>query len=105
MIVRPVVIVSTPRSGSTLLFELLSLSPGLWSVGGESHAVLEGVRRLHPRWRAWNSNRLGAADADPLTVALVRRRFHAAMRDRHGRRLPSRLAPARLLEKTPRNAL
>lgn len=105
MITRPVVIVSAPRSGSTLLFETLAGSPDLWSVGGESHAVIEGVPRLHPRTRAWESNRLGAADADPVTVRVLRRRFRAAVRDRDGRRAEDPQVPVRLLEKTPRNAL
>jgi LPS sulfotransferase NodH len=104
-IVRPVIIVSPPRSGSTLLFETLSMSPDLWSVGGESHYVLEGIPALHPRARAWESNRLGTADADRETVRLVRRRFHTAMRDRDGRRAQSVRADLRLLEKTPRNTL
>jgi hypothetical protein len=104
MISQPVIIVSPPRSGSSLLFETLSMSPDLWSVGGESHGVIEGVARLHPRARAWESNRLGALDADVDTVRLVRHRFQAAMRDRDGRRPPVR-RPLRLLEKTPRNTL
>jgi hypothetical protein len=106
MIERPFIVVSPPRSGSTLLFETLSRSPALWRVGGESHGVIEGVTRLHPRARGWESNRLGAAAADPATVRTVRRRFHAALRDRDGRRPPP-WPPGglRLLEKTPRNAL
>jgi hypothetical protein len=106
MIERPIIIVSPPRSGSTLLFETLSLSPDLWTVGGESHRVIEGVETLHPRSRGWESNRLDAAAADAATVRLVRRRFHAALRDRDGRRPPSSpTSRVRLLEKTPRNAL
>jgi hypothetical protein len=106
MIERPIIIISPPRSGSTLLFETLSLSPGLWSVGGESHGVIEGIERLHPRARGWESNQLGAAAADAATVSIVRRRFHAALRDRDGTRAQSSpLRRMRLLEKTPRNAL
>ena len=105
MIERPIIIVSSPRSGSTLLFETLSCSPELWTVGGESHRVIEGVPSLHPRARRWKSNRLGAAAADPATVRTVRRRFHAALRDRNGRRPPRPAEGLRLLEKTPRNAL
>ena len=48
MIERPIIIVSPPRSGSTLLFETLSLSPDLWTVGGESHGVIEGVESAPP---------------------------------------------------------
>lgn len=105
MIFRPVILVCPPRSGSTLLLETLSRSPDLWSVGGESHLVIEGIPRLHPRARGWESNRLGTADADPRTIRAVRRRFHAAVRDRDGRRPPVPPGDLRLLEKTPRNAL
>ena len=106
MIERPIIIISPPRSGSTLLFETLALSPDLWTVGGESHRVIEGLERLHPRARGWESNRLGAAAADAATARIVRRRFRAALRNRDGAR--PRSSPTRrlrLLEKTPRNAL
>ena len=43
---RPVIILSPPRSGSTLLFEALARSPDLWTIGGESHAVFEGLLDL-----------------------------------------------------------
>ena len=35
---RPIFIVSSPRSGTSLLFETLAQSPGLLTIGGESHA-------------------------------------------------------------------
>jgi len=107
MITRPVIIVSPPRSGSTLLFETLSMSPDLWSIGGESHRVIEGIPALHPATRGWHSNRLLAEDADRETTRQVRQRFDARVRDRDGRRPPARRRRAglRLLEKTPRNAV
>lgn len=105
MIAGPIIILSAPRSGSTLLFETLARSPDALTVGGESHWVIEGLPWLHPRSRAWDSNRLGAADADPDTVDRVRRRFQRAVRDRSGRPAGRRSAASRLLEKTPRNAL
>ncbi|MDB5480941.1 MAG: hypothetical protein JWO83_1994, partial [Caulobacteraceae bacterium] len=40
---RPIFIVSPPRSGSTLLFETLMKAPGLATVGGESHALMESI--------------------------------------------------------------
>ena len=36
---EPVIIVSAPRAGSTLLFERLMSVDGLWSIGGESHGI------------------------------------------------------------------
>lgn len=40
---RPIFIVSTPRAGSTLLFETLSQFPELWTVGRESHDIMEEI--------------------------------------------------------------
>lgn len=48
---RPVFIVSPPRSGTSLLFETLARSPDLLSIGGESHQVIESVPGLHPAAR------------------------------------------------------
>jgi hypothetical protein len=101
-ILRPVIIVSTPRAGSTMLFDALAQAPGVFTVGGESHAVIEGIPRLCAARQGFASNRLTARDAtEEVTDALVRR-FWAALRDRDGVRAAG---PVRMLEKTPRNAL
>jgi uncharacterized protein (TIGR03032 family) len=100
---RPVFIVSSPRSGSSLLFETLARSPDLVTVGGESHQIIEAIAELRPARRGWDSNRLDVADATPNTVAELRRRFVAELRDRDGRRPVGGVA--RMLEKTPKNAL
>jgi hypothetical protein len=100
---RPVFVVSPPRSGSTLLFETLSAAPGLTTVGGESHMLMESVPAIAPAAHGWESNRLTAADADPITVRALRERFRAALQDRHGGRVAA--DPVRMLEKTPKNAL
>lgn len=103
---QPVFIVSAPRAGSTLLFEMLGRSPHLWTVGGESHEILE--RGLHVPGR--RGNVLGAADATQDVTRLVRAAFTSVLRDHRGR-LPmgaaaaAPRAPLRLLEKTPKNAL
>ena len=99
---RPVFIVSSPRSGSTLLFETLRAAPGLATIGGESHALIESIPALGPAAHGWDSNRLTAADAASQTVGELRQRFRAALRDRDG--APAGPA-ARMLEKTPKNAL
>lgn len=57
---RPIFLVCPPRSGSSLLFETLSQAPSAWTIGGESHAVFEGVPGLHPAQRRFHSNRLAA---------------------------------------------
>ncbi|HET7202465.1 MAG TPA: sulfotransferase [Steroidobacteraceae bacterium] len=100
---RPIVIVCPPRSGSTLLFETLAQAPGVFTVGGESHRLIEGVPALRPEAHGFESNRLTAADATPASMGEVRGRFLAAVMDREGRR-PTQL-PLRLLEKTPKNSL
>ncbi len=102
-IVRPVFIVSSPRSGSTLLFETLARSPTACTIGGESHLLIEGVAGLDVARRGWDSNRLDAADATPATIAALRERFAAEVFDRD-LRMPS-TGPVRLLEKTPKNSL
>lgn len=99
---RPVFIVSTPRSGSTLLFETLAQAPELHTVGGESHWLIEDIPAFSPPSRGWGSNRLTAADATPAAVEQLARAFYAELRDRDGRPAEGRV---RMLEKTPKNAL
>jgi len=102
---RAVIIAAAPRSGSTLLFECLARCPETVSIGGESHAVIEGVESLGPSARGFASNALGAEDAGPENVAVLRKRFSDAVARHEGlERLQGMEAP-RLLEKTPKNAL
>ena len=101
-IVRPVLIVSTPRSGSTLLFETMVNAPGLFSAGSESHARIELVADFFPGRRGWSSNRLDAADATAESVEELARSFYSVLRDREGQ---SAAGDVRMLEKTPKNAL
>lgn len=101
---HPVFIVSPPRSGSTLLFETLVGAPGVYTIGDESHMLIEGVPGLAPSQRGHESNRLLAADADDATAAMLRARFLAALHDRDGAPPPA-VGPLRMLEKTPKNAL
>jgi hypothetical protein len=126
-----VILVGAPRSGTTVLFETLGRSSHLWSLGKESHEILEGP--FHPRHREWESNALGAEDLEPETAGRLRAdyarrvkpgavwRYRAARREaRPGplslRRLRYRLgrlgvtfrrrfSALRLLEKTPKNCL
>jgi uncharacterized protein (TIGR03032 family) len=102
---RPIFIVSSPRAGSTMLFETLSQSPSAWTIGNESHAVIEHVKALHPLHRGFESNRLTAQDATPEIVAELERAFLAEVRDRDGQRPPAGARGLRLLEKTPKNSL
>ncbi|MBM3693818.1 MAG: TIGR03032 family protein [Actinobacteria bacterium] len=99
---RPIFIVASPRSGSTLLFETLARSPDLFTIGSESHTLIEGIPGLAPEDHDWESNRLTAADARAETGSALRSAFIARLRNRNGR--PA-LGPVRMLEKTPKNGL
>jgi hypothetical protein len=101
---RPVFIVNPPRSGSTLLFETLARAPRLYTIGDESHQLIEGVPQLSPQSRGFESNRLVGEDATPDVVEVLRRRFYEALRDREGRP-PQPDQRIRMLEKTPKNSL
>lgn len=98
----PVFIVSGPRSGSTLLFETLAGAPGVFTVGGESHQIIEGIPGLAPGHGALDHNRLDAGFARPEVARALQQRFLAALADRTGARPEG---PVRMLEKTPKNAL
>ncbi|WP_405223292.1 sulfotransferase family protein [Lentisalinibacter sediminis] len=107
---RPVIIVSAPRAGSTLVFEQLMRLPGFWSIGAESHGIYAAFPALRAENAALDSGALGERHADPATCDLMRRVFLTLLRDHRGRRwlaLPESERPfaVNLLEKTPRNAL
>lgn len=99
---RPIFIISSPRSGSTLLFETLERAPGLFTTREESHRRIEGISGLRPAERGWTSNRLDARDAADTVVEQLAGAFLADLKDRDGRPPNGRF---RMLEKTPKNAL
>lgn len=99
---RPIFIVSSPRSGSTLLFDTLSQAPGLFTTGAESHGRIERISGLSPADHGWDSNRLTAADATEVAVEMLAASFIAGLKDRDGNPPAGRV---RMLEKTPKNAL
>jgi hypothetical protein len=101
---RPIVILSAPRAGSTLLFETLAQASGVYTIGGESHQLIESIAALRPGRGVVNSNRLTRRDATTAIVAELRQRFAGRINDRDGQPPPSGAA-VRLLEKTPKNAL
>ena len=102
---RPIIIVSSPRSGSSLLFETLARAPHLHTVGGESHQIIESLPALHPAERGWSSNRLTADDATTEAFVHIHRNLLNNLRDRQRQRAPTDGRPVRVLEKTPKNAL
>jgi hypothetical protein len=101
---RPVFIISPPRSGSTLLYKVLSDSPDAWTTGKESHLLVETIPGLHPRERDWVSNRLTGADAGPEVVAELTKRFFDILSNRDGQAPGPGDSPV-MLEKTPKNIL
>ena len=104
---RPIIILAAPRSGSTLLFETLAEAPEVWTVGGESHKFIEGLRPLNPNSGQVDSNRLQAVHADDRIVQALRQRFARFLRDRDNRKFSPglKIEHLRFLEKTPKNAL
>ncbi|HBS42555.1 MAG TPA: hypothetical protein DEA26_07735, partial [Oceanospirillales bacterium] len=101
---RPVFIVAAPRSGSTLLFETLAVSPELWTLGGEAHWLIEQFPDWQPETGAVDSNRL---DASALTQARGQALLQSVaqrLRNHKGEKLSGH-ANVRWLEKTPKNAL
>ena len=106
---RPIIIVSAPRSGSTLLFETLARSGALWSIGDESHMIFERIEKLNPQFGHCTSNRLQSDDADSDTVAQIRGTFLARLRNSDGVQYSQgqsdEPAKPRFLEKTPKNSL
>ena len=89
---EPIFIVGAPRSGTSLLYAILSRSSQLRHWPGESHEIWEAD--VHPATRGWESNALSAADATAEVAARIRRSFFLVTGKKH-----------RLLDKTPRNAL
>src|SRR5919201_1210031 len=60
---EPIFIVAPPRSGSTILFDLLDRSPEVASLGSESHALWEWLRKSGPVMTG--SHALEAGDVKP----------------------------------------
>ncbi len=110
LVADPIIIVSAPRSGSTLLFEQVSRITPFWSIGGESHGVFREFPHLRAENAALDSMALDERHADDETVRLFRRLFLLLVRNHQGIRyleLPEAQRPSKifLIEKTPRNSL
>ena len=69
MVKSPVLIIGCARSGTTLLYNVLSQIPSLWSIGYESKAIIE---RYHaPAVKNWESGALDAGDLTSATAMCV----------------------------------
>jgi hypothetical protein len=73
MITSPVLIIGCPRSGTTLLYNILSEVSTLWSIGYESKAIIE--RFHHPARKGWESGVLTAADLTTESARAIRADF------------------------------
>jgi hypothetical protein len=107
---RPLFVMSAPRAGSTVLFDLLSRLPQAVTLGGESHEVIRSIAALHPAARGYASDALSAAEATPEVADELRRALAARLRRRDGTSLfagpaAPEATPPRFIEKTPANAL
>ena len=131
-IVRPVIVLGAPRSGTTIVRNCLALHSDLWHLAGESHEILEGP--FDPAARGYESNRVEASEvgdqlAQDLRHAFARRAINLSggtttrPGGRRGNSLTGRVADRvttrwvgaasmrsrpreiRFLEKTPKNML
>ena len=88
---EPIFIVAPPRSGSTIVFDLLNRSSAVTSLDRESHLMWEGVRKPTPV--LGGSHALSAGDVRSVD----RRALHWAVGAICG--------PSRYLDKFPRHSL
>lgn len=107
---KPIFIVSAPRAGSTLLFETLSQFPDIWTIGEESHELIEDIQGLHPSAQSFNSNRLNELQATQEVVEQLKKKFVRQLVNRNRvdyltLKPDDRPKAIRFLEKTPKNAL
>ena len=101
---RPIFIVAAPRSGSSLLFETLAVSPSFSTLGGEAHWLVENIAELRPGAHGVDSNRLLAEHATAPVAAEIDRMLAKRMLDSNQQPVAAG-ATLRWLEKTPKNAL
>jgi hypothetical protein len=74
MILKPIIILGAPRSGTTILQRCLALHPSVWHLASESHAVLEGP--FHPKQKGYESNRVLADDLSEELADGLRSQFY-----------------------------
>ena len=105
---RPVIILAAPRSGSSFLFELLSKSQDFYTIGGESHAVIEGIPQFNLASSNHDNNELTAQDVDLESKYQLLDGFARLLKDSKNQALAQTDNPdlsLRFLEKTPKNSL
>jgi hypothetical protein len=102
---RPLFIVAAPRSGSTLLFETLAVTPQLCTLGGEAHWLVESNPQLKPGAPGVDSNRLTAEHCSPELEQRIVDGILDNLKDANGQPVETAGAALSFLEKTPKNAL
>ncbi|HUR51597.1 MAG TPA: sulfotransferase [Mycobacteriales bacterium] len=107
---RPVFVIAAPRSGSTLLFQLLDAHPDLVSWPGEAHPAFDAAQppdhpwELGHQWPAAYATEQRRRDlARELYLGRLRARKAAGLPVGRVERLG--LGQVRLLEKTPANVV
>ena len=75
MIEEPVLLIGCARSGTTLLYNILSEVPLLWSIGHESKRIIEQYHS--PSFKDWEFGSLSAADLTEESRAYIQSRFLA----------------------------
>ena len=73
MIHSPVLIIGCARSGTSLLYNVLSETASLWSIGYESKDIIEHYHS--PAAKGWESGALAAEDLTAESRAYIIRRF------------------------------
>jgi hypothetical protein len=107
---EPLIILSAPRSGSTLLFEYLTRLAGTSSIGGESHRVYRHFPHLGIANASFDSASLDESHAAGNCKTLFRDTIAHLLRDSTSQPFaedPVSFLSSRpiFIEKTPRNAL
>ena len=107
---RPVFVIAAPRSGSTLLFQLLDAHPDLVSWPGEAHPAFDAAEPLDHdpalghRWPAeYATEQVRRVLSRELYLGRLRARRAAGLPVSRRERLG--LRKVRLLEKTPANVV
>jgi Sulfotransferase family len=88
---KPILVIGSPRSGTSLLLQGLLQSPELRSVQSEGHILWDEFH--HPRDRGWDSDALGAGDLSEREREYVHLAIRLVVRGR------------RLVDKTPESCL
>ena len=88
---RPIFILGAPRSGTSMIFRLLSAHPELGSLGREGHDMWRKFH--HPRRNGWNSDVLGRGQVVAGEREFIRRYLYM------------HFDQDRFVEKTPENCL